>query len=46
METRAAEMVDSILATHQSEPLPVDVQQAIKAIVQREQAWINSIDPD
>ncbi len=46
METRAAEMVDAILAEHQPELLPADVQQAIKAIVQREQAWIDSIDPD
>jgi trimethylamine--corrinoid protein Co-methyltransferase len=46
MEARATEMVDSILAEHQPEPLPADVQGAIKAIVQREQAWIDSIDPD
>ena len=46
MEARAAEMVDSILEEHQPEPLPADVQQAIKEIVQREQAWIDSIDPD
>ena len=46
MEARAAEMVDSILADHQPEPLPADVQQALKAIVQREQAWIDSVDPD
>ena len=46
MEARAAEMVDAILAEHQPEPLPEDVQQAIKKIVQREQTWIDSIDPD
>jgi trimethylamine--corrinoid protein Co-methyltransferase len=46
METRAAEMVDSILEKHRPEPLPADVQQALKQIVQREQAWIESIDPD
>ena len=46
MEARAAEMVDSILAEHQPDPLPEDVQGAIKKIVQREQAWIESIDPD
>jgi trimethylamine--corrinoid protein Co-methyltransferase len=46
MEARAAEMVDSILAAHQPEPLPAEVKQAVKAIVQREQAWIESIDPD
>jgi trimethylamine--corrinoid protein Co-methyltransferase len=46
MEARATEMVDSILGEHQPEPLPADVQGAIKKIVEREQAWINSIDPD
>ena len=46
MEARAAEMVDSILENHRPEPLPADVQQALKKIVQREQAWIESIDPD
>ncbi|MGB7876117.1 MAG: trimethylamine methyltransferase family protein [Anaerolineales bacterium] len=45
MESRAAEMVDSILAEHQPESLPAEVQQAIKEIVKREQAWIDSIDP-
>ena len=44
METRATEMVDSILEEHQPEPLPVDVQQAIKAIVKREQALVDSKD--
>jgi trimethylamine--corrinoid protein Co-methyltransferase len=46
MEARAAEMVDNILAEHQPEPLPMDVQKAIKKIVKREQARIDSIDPD
>lgn len=46
MEARAAEMVDSILAEHQPEPLPAEVQEAIKKIVQREQGWIDSKDPD
>jgi trimethylamine--corrinoid protein Co-methyltransferase len=46
MEARAAEMVDTILGEHQPEPLPEDVQVAIKKIVQREQAWIENIDPD
>jgi trimethylamine--corrinoid protein Co-methyltransferase len=45
MEARAAEMVDEILENHQPESLPEDAQQAIKKIVQREQAWIDSIDP-
>jgi trimethylamine---corrinoid protein Co-methyltransferase len=40
MEARAAEMVDSILADHNPVPLPGDVQQAIKAIVEREQARV------
>ena len=41
MEARAAKMVDDILAKHKTEPLPEDVQKAIHAIVEREQAWIN-----
>jgi trimethylamine---corrinoid protein Co-methyltransferase len=45
MEARAAEMVDAILAEHQPEPLPADAGQAIKEIVKREQAWIDSTDP-
>jgi trimethylamine--corrinoid protein Co-methyltransferase len=44
MEARAAEMVDSLLADHKPEPLPEDVQQAIKAIVEREQALVNDKD--
>lgn len=42
MEARAAAEVDRILATHQVEPLPEDVQAAIQEIVAREQAWIDS----
>ena len=45
MEARAAEMVDLILAEHRPDSLPADVQKAIKEIVQREQAWIDSMDP-
>ena len=41
MEARASKMVDDILAKHKTEPLPEDVQKAIHAIVEREQAWIN-----
>ena len=41
MEARAAKMVDDILAKHKTEPLSTEVQQAIHAIVEREQAWIN-----
>jgi trimethylamine--corrinoid protein Co-methyltransferase len=40
MEERAAKMVDDILAKHQPEPLPTNIQQAIHEIVVREQAWI------
>lgn len=42
MEEKAAERVDEILETHQVKPLPEDVQQKIRAIVSREQEWINS----
>jgi trimethylamine--corrinoid protein Co-methyltransferase len=42
MEARASKMVDDILAKHKTEPLSEDVQKAIHAIVEREQAWINS----
>jgi trimethylamine--corrinoid protein Co-methyltransferase len=42
MEQRASKMVDDILAKHKTEPLPEAVQKAIHAIVEREQAWINS----
>jgi trimethylamine:corrinoid methyltransferase-like protein len=41
MEQRAARMVDRILATHKTQPLPADVQAAIQAIVDREQKWID-----
>ncbi len=41
MEERAAQQVNKILESHQPEPLPPEVQRAIKQIVQREQAWIN-----
>jgi trimethylamine--corrinoid protein Co-methyltransferase len=44
MEDRASEMVDSILAEHQPEPLPAEVQKAIKNIVGREQARVDSTD--
>ncbi|HEY5157979.1 MAG TPA: trimethylamine methyltransferase family protein [Anaerolineales bacterium] len=42
MEARAAKMVDDILAKHQPEPLSAESQEAIHAIVAREQAWINN----
>ena len=41
MEARAAKMVDDILAKHKTEALSDDIQQAIHAIVEREQAWID-----
>jgi trimethylamine--corrinoid protein Co-methyltransferase len=42
MEQRATKMVDDLLSKHQVEPLSEEVQKAIHAIVEREQAWINS----
>jgi trimethylamine--corrinoid protein Co-methyltransferase len=42
MEERAAQQVEEILASHEPEPLPPDVQRNIKKIVEREQAWIDS----
>jgi trimethylamine--corrinoid protein Co-methyltransferase len=42
MEGRAAQQVEEILQSHEPEPLPSDVQQDIKSIVKREQAWIDS----
>lgn len=42
MEQAAARVVDNILENHKADPLPDDVRQKIKAIVQREQAWIDN----
>ena len=42
MEQRATKMVDDLLSKHQVEPLSEEAQKAIHAIVEREQAWINS----
>jgi trimethylamine--corrinoid protein Co-methyltransferase len=42
MEERAARQVEEILASHEPEPLPPDVQRGIKRIVEREQARIDS----
>ncbi|MBU8910511.1 MAG: trimethylamine methyltransferase family protein [Desulfobacterales bacterium] len=42
MEQKAAKVVDEILKKHKGEPLPEDVQAKIKAIVKREQDWIDS----
>ena len=42
MEQRAAAVVDNILAEHTVAPLPEDVQAQIKAIVAREQKWIEN----
>ncbi len=41
MEQRASKMVDDILAKHQPEPLPAEIQQAIHEIVVREQKRID-----
>lgn len=41
MEQRAAKQVDDLLARHKPEPLPVEAQQAVQEIVQREQSWID-----
>jgi trimethylamine--corrinoid protein Co-methyltransferase len=41
MEERAANRVTEILDSHRPEPLPAAVQQKIRRIVEREQAWIN-----
>ncbi len=41
MEQRAAQQVEEILANHEPEPLPQDVQQGVAEIVKREQAWID-----
>lgn len=38
MEQRAAERVDALLKSHEPEPLPGDVQQALQEIVQRDAA--------
>jgi trimethylamine--corrinoid protein Co-methyltransferase len=38
MEERAAQLVDTILAEHEPEPLPEAVQEQLRAIVAREQA--------
>jgi trimethylamine--corrinoid protein Co-methyltransferase len=42
LEEKAAGEVDRILKTHAVDPLPGDVQAAVKAIVKREQAWIDT----
>jgi trimethylamine--corrinoid protein Co-methyltransferase len=44
MEERAARQVDKILSSHEPEPLPADVQRAIRDIVEREQAKIGQAD--
>ena len=42
MEGRAAERVEEILAEHEPEPLPADIQRDLKKIVAREQEWSDS----
>ena len=44
MEERAARQIEAILAKHQVESLSDETQKAIHAIVEREQAWINTKD--
>jgi trimethylamine--corrinoid protein Co-methyltransferase len=41
MEQRAANMVDTILRTHQVQPLSDNLRQGIREIVEREQTWID-----
>jgi trimethylamine--corrinoid protein Co-methyltransferase len=41
LEDKAAQAVDRILATHTVESLPDEVQEKIRAIVKREQEWID-----
>jgi trimethylamine--corrinoid protein Co-methyltransferase len=41
MEEQAAQQVSEILASHQPEPLPSDVQREVTQIVEREQRWID-----
>ena len=43
MEERAATEVDRILESHQPEPLPAGVQRDLRRVVEREQAWIDSL---
>jgi trimethylamine--corrinoid protein Co-methyltransferase len=42
MEQRAAEQVDAILASHEPDPLPEDVQQALREMVAQDQARANA----
>lgn len=42
MEQKAARAIDDILQKHQVEPLSEEIQQGIKEIVKREQAWIDT----
>ncbi len=42
MEERAARVVDRILETHHCDPLSDSVQEQIRAIVKREEKWIQS----
>jgi trimethylamine--corrinoid protein Co-methyltransferase len=41
LEDKAAREVDRILETHSVDPLPENIQAKLKAIVKREQAWID-----
>lgn len=44
MESRAAEMVDEVLANHHPASLPEDIKQALRKILEREQIRINQKD--
>lgn len=43
MEQNASRVIDEIIEKHRPEPLPQEVRDAIRAIVLREQAWIDGI---
>lgn len=40
MAERASEWIDELLGSYEHEPLPEDVQQGIKEIIRREEAWV------
>lgn len=42
VDEKAAKKIDEILAAHEAKPLSAEAQEAIKKIVEREQAWIDS----
>jgi trimethylamine--corrinoid protein Co-methyltransferase len=42
MEQRAAEQVDAILVSHQPDPLPEDVQHALRELIDQDQARLST----